>query len=137
MGAARRCSPTNIGLSLLSALCEADLGVAKPKEAMGVVENLLATVERLPKWNGHLYNWYDTATLKSLHPAYVSSVDSGNLAGCLIVLREGLHEYGRPDLAGGRTPCCAPWIFASCLIKAGNYCNRHRDGKERAYPRLV
>jgi len=99
VGCAHRCSPTNLGLCLLSALCAADLELESPEKALGLIENVLSTMERMPKWNGHLYNWYDTRTLKSLRPMYVSTVDSGNLAGCLIVLREGLLEYNRTDLA--------------------------------------
>ncbi|MBE6948306.1 MAG: hypothetical protein E7456_00455 [Ruminococcaceae bacterium] len=98
-GAAHRTSPTNIGLTLLSALAAVDLGLTDRHKALGIIENVLTTVERLPKWNGHLYNWYDTRTLKILEPAYVSTVDSGNLAGDLIALREGLIEFGENALA--------------------------------------
>ena len=99
VGTAHRTSPTNIGLSLLSALAAADLGVTSRDRALEHVENILTTMERMQKWNGHLYNWYDTRTLKSLTPNYVSTVDSGNLAGCLIALKNGLLEFERPDLA--------------------------------------
>ena len=99
VGIAHRTSPTNIGLALLSCLAAADLGLCKKDKALSLIAQTLTTVERLPKWNGHLYNWYDTMTLSVLPPAYVSSVDSGNFAGCLIALREGLLEYGAADLA--------------------------------------
>jgi len=99
VGLAHRTSPTNIGLCLLSCLSAVDLGITRPEKALGIIENILATLRRMPKWNGHLYNWYDTRTLKPLHPAYVSTVDSGNLATCLVILREGLFEFGRPELA--------------------------------------
>ena len=46
----------------------------------------------MEKWEGHLYNWYDTVTLKPLSPIYVSTVDSGNFVGCLITVKEGLEE---------------------------------------------
>jgi cyclic beta-1,2-glucan synthetase len=52
----------------------------------------LDTLERMERYRGHFYNWYDTRTLKPLHPLYVSSVDSGNLTAMLIVVREGLAE---------------------------------------------
>lgn len=99
VGVAHRSSPTNIGLCLVSALAAIDLGIARGNSALGIIENILATMRRMPKWNGHLYNWYDTQTLKPLHPAYVSTVDSGNLAVCLMTLREGLLEIGEIALA--------------------------------------
>lgn len=99
VGAAHRTSPTNIGLTLVSALAALDLGLGDRARVIGLAENILDTVESLPKWHGHLYNWYDTRTKRSLAPTYVSTVDSGNLAACLVVFRAGIIEYGRPDLA--------------------------------------
>ncbi|MCL2567857.1 MAG: hypothetical protein FWE12_00250 [Oscillospiraceae bacterium] len=98
VGIAHRTSPTNIGLALLSALAAMDLGLCPKHKALGYIENMLATMERMEKWNGHLYNWYDTRTLRPLRPVYVSAVDSGNLSGCLLTLREGLYEMGQRDL---------------------------------------
>src|SRR6266849_6288217 len=49
----------------------------------------------LERFRGHLYNWYDTHDLRPLDPKYVSSVDSGNLAGHLIVLSSACREIGR------------------------------------------
>ena len=97
-GIAHRTSPTNIGLALLSALAALDLGLCSRERAVEVISHVMDTVMKLPKWNGHLYNWYDTLTLHVLQPAYVSAVDSGNLAGCLIALREGLAELGEDEL---------------------------------------
>jgi cyclic beta-1,2-glucan synthetase len=87
---ARRTSPTNIGLALLGNLAAYDLGYL---QAGGVIERTrltLATMETLPRHRGHFYNWYDTATLEPLPPKYLSTVDSGNLAGHLLTLRQGL-----------------------------------------------
>jgi cyclic beta-1,2-glucan synthetase len=98
-GIAHRTSPTNIGLCLLSCVSAIDLGIAAEQNAIGIIRNILNTLKHLPKWNGHLYNWYDTRTLRPLHPAYVSAVDSGNLAACLMILREALTEYAYPALA--------------------------------------
>src|SRR3546814_1135067 len=61
----------------------------------------LATLESLPRHRGHFYNWYDTETLRPLHPLYVSTVDSGNLTGHLLTLRQGL-------LAQAAAPVLAP-----------------------------
>lgn len=99
VGSAMRTSPTNIGLALVSALAAADLGLAAREYAFALIENILDTVEGLPKWRGHLYNWYDIEKLESLRPEYVSTVDSGNLAACLVTLAAGAREYGRADLA--------------------------------------
>ncbi len=96
---ARRTSPTNIGMALLSALAAADLDLTPRKRAVELISHILDTVEGLDKWKGHLYNWYDTASAKPLHPRYVSTVDSGNLRGCLIALREGLYQWGEDVLA--------------------------------------
>lgn len=98
-GLAHRTSPTNIGLALVSALAAADLGLCSAPEASELIEHILSTCEKLTKWRGHLYNWYDTRSLRPLVPEYVSTVDSGNFAACLAVLRRGMEEYARPDLA--------------------------------------
>jgi cellobiose phosphorylase len=96
---ARRTSPTNIGMALLSAMAAADLDLTPRKRAVELISHILDTVEKLDKWRGHLYNWYDTSTAKPLQPRYVSTVDSGNLRGCLIALREGLYQWGEDVLA--------------------------------------
>lgn len=92
-GLAHRSSPTNIGLSLLCILAAADLNLCTRERALELTEGVLTTLESLPKWHGHIYNWYDTRTLDPLLPRCVSTVDSGNLCGCLIALRQGLLEW--------------------------------------------
>ncbi len=87
---ARRTSPTNIGLSLLADLAAHDFGYAPTGVVMARSANVLRTLEALPRHRGHFYNWYDTETLQPLPPHYVSTVDSGNLAGHLLTLRQGL-----------------------------------------------
>ncbi len=57
-----------------------------------MLENVIETINRLVKWNGHLYNWYDIRTLEPLRPRYISSVDSGNFVGYLFVVKEFLIE---------------------------------------------
>ncbi|MCD7821814.1 MAG: hypothetical protein LUG64_06365, partial [Clostridiales bacterium] len=99
LGPARRTSPTNIGLALLACLAAADLGVTEKKRTIEKIERQLDTLEQLDKWRGHLYNWYDTAAARPLYPRYVSTVDSGNLCGALIALKQGLLELGEPVLA--------------------------------------
>ncbi|MGV8940608.1 MAG: GH36-type glycosyl hydrolase domain-containing protein [Lysobacter sp.] len=87
---ARRTSPTNIGLSLLAGLAAWDFGYATVGTVMARCGNTLRTMEALPRYRGHFFNWYDTQTLQPLPPHYVSTVDSGNLAGHLLTLRQGL-----------------------------------------------
>ncbi len=99
LGPARRTSPTNIGMALLSCVAAADLELTGRSEAVELIAHMLDTVETLEKWQGHLYNWYDTSDCTPLQPRYVSTVDSGNLRGCLIALREALYEWGEGTLA--------------------------------------
>ncbi|MCR4300753.1 MAG: hypothetical protein NUV51_04010 [Sulfuricaulis sp.] len=89
---ASRTSPTNIGMSLLADLAAYDFGYICAGEFLRLAENTLATMEKLERYRGHFYNWYDTRTLKPLYPQYISSVDSGNLVGCLLTLQAGLVE---------------------------------------------
>jgi len=89
---ASRTSPTNIGMALLADLAAYDFGYIPAGECLRFVGNTLATMEKLERYRGHFYNWYDTHTLKPLYPQYVSSVDSGNLAGSLLTLQAGLVE---------------------------------------------
>ncbi|MDP2227254.1 MAG: protein ndvB, partial [Moraxellaceae bacterium] len=83
---ARRTSPTNLGLYLLSVATARQFGWIGAEEAVQRLEATFETMAELPKFRGHFYNWYDTGDLRPLEPKYVSSVDSGNLAGHLIAL---------------------------------------------------
>ncbi|HYV05511.1 MAG TPA: glucoamylase family protein, partial [Blastocatellia bacterium] len=49
-------------------------------------------------FHGHFLNWYDTKTLLPLSPQYVSTVDSGNLAGHLITLKQACVEIAEQPL---------------------------------------
>jgi len=89
---AERTSPTNMGLALLSNLTAWDFGYISTGRLLDRTRRSLDALARLERYRGHFYNWYDTQTLLPLHPQYVSSVDSGNLAGCLVALRGGLEE---------------------------------------------
>lgn len=89
---ASRTSPTNIGFALTAYLTAWDFGYISTHELLKRVGRTLDAMEKLERYRGHFYNWYDTTTLKPLPPRYISSVDSGNLAACLLVLRAGLEE---------------------------------------------
>ncbi len=94
---AHRTSPTNLGVYLLSAVSARDFGWAGTAETVERLEATLATMSGLQRFRGHFYNWYDTRDLRPLDPQYVSSVDSGNLAGHLIALANACREWiGRP-----------------------------------------
>lgn len=85
---AHRTSPTNIGLYLLSCCSAYNFGYICSKQLIERIENTLKTIEKLPKYYGHLYNWYNTISLKPLEPDYISTVDSGNLAGHLLAVKQ-------------------------------------------------
>ena len=89
---ASRTSPTNIGMTLLANLSAYDFGYCSAAQLLQRTEKTLETMGRLEKHRGHFYNWYDTHSLRVLTPRYVSTVDSGNLAGYLLVLRRGLLD---------------------------------------------
>ncbi|HEY1314013.1 MAG TPA: glucoamylase family protein [Steroidobacteraceae bacterium] len=89
---AHRTSPTNMGLYLLSAVSARDFGWSGTLDFVDRVEATFATMLRLERFHGHFYNWYDTRDLRPLDPRYISTVDSGNLAGHLIALANACHE---------------------------------------------
>ncbi len=91
-GKARRTSPSNIGLWLSSLCLGFDLGYCGVKAWFDQLEATMNTVEKLEKYRGHLYNWYDTANGKVLTPPYVSAVDSGNFLASLYVLDQYLEK---------------------------------------------
>jgi cyclic beta-1,2-glucan synthetase len=120
---AHRTSPTNMGLALLANLSAYDFGYIPFGQLVERTDKALSTMEALDRYRGHFYNWYDTQSLKPLLPAYISTVDSGNLAAHLLTLRQGLlalpdHKVLHPrffdglsdtlqilaDAAGGAAP---------------------------------
>ncbi|HEY4940424.1 MAG TPA: glucoamylase family protein [Rhizomicrobium sp.] len=89
---AHRTSPTNIGLYLLSIVAARDFGWIGTLDVLDLLEGTFATLDKLERHRGHYYNWYDTRDLRALEPKYISSVDSGNLAGHLIALANAARE---------------------------------------------
>ncbi len=87
---AHRTSPTNMGLALLANLTAYDMGYIPGGQLVRRTADTLDAMRVLERHAGHFYNWYDTRSGKPLPPAYVSAVDSGNLAGHLLTLRPGL-----------------------------------------------
>ena len=102
---AARTSPTNIGLALLANLAARDFGYLSLGRLLERTQATIDTMHRLERHRGHFYNWYETRTLRPLLPLYVSSVDSGNLAGHLLTLACGLRELAEEKILD-------PQIFA-------------------------
>lgn len=92
---AKRTSPTNIGFSLISVLCAYMNTLISRTTFDEYVYGILQRVDGLKRWNGHLYNWYDTCSGEPLYPEYVSSVDSGNFCVCLCVINKYANEKCR------------------------------------------
>jgi len=109
---ASRTSPTNMGLALLANLGAWDLGYLTAGGLIRRTQAALGTMQRLERHRGHFYNWYETRTLRALLPLYVSSVDSGNLAGHLLTLASGLRELAQES-------SLAPQIFRGLRDTAG------------------
>lgn len=110
-GTAHRTSPTNIGFALLSALGAHALGIDNGR-GLALAERMLTTMEQLPRWNGHFYNWYHTCTLRPMPPLYVSTVDSGNCAAALLAAANALRGWGQDALAARAQALCDGMDFA-------------------------
>lgn len=110
-GTAHRTSPTNMGFALLSALCAHALGIDNGR-GLALAEQMLTTMEQLPRWNGHFYNWYHTCTLRPMPPLYVSTVDSGNCAAALLAAANALRGWGQDELAARAQALCDGMDFA-------------------------
>ena len=110
-GTAHRTSPTNMGFALLSALGAHALGVDSGR-GLALAERMLTTMEQLPRWNGHFYNWYHTCTLRPMPPLYVSTVDSGNCAAALLAAANALRGWGQGALAARAQALCDGMDFA-------------------------
>ena len=104
-GTAHRTSPTNMGLALVSALGAHALGI-DDGQGLALAERMLTTMEQLPRWNGHFYNWYHTCTLRPMPPLYVSTVDSGNCAAALLTAANALRGWGQNELAARAQMLC-------------------------------
>ncbi|HWZ59243.1 MAG TPA: glucoamylase family protein [Gemmatimonadaceae bacterium] len=89
---AMRTSPTNIGLQLLGIVSAYDVGFLPGGAMIERLELVFRSLERMTRFRGHFYNWYDLHDLRVLEPAYISTVDSGNLAGHLLALKQALYE---------------------------------------------
>ncbi len=99
---APRTSPTNVGLQLLSIASAYDLGFLPCSAMIERLEQVFRSLERMERWRGHFYNWYDLSNLQVLDPRYISTVDSGNLAGHLIALKQACLAIPDEPVVDGR-----------------------------------
>ena len=97
---AKRTSTTNIGLGMIAIISAYDLKYIKINEAINLLNKMLETILKLQKWNGHLYNWYNTSTLEPLIPRYISTVDNGNFIGYLYTAKQFLVNILQNNTAG-------------------------------------
>jgi hypothetical protein len=126
---AARVSPTNVGLLLNARQAACQFGFLTTPEFVELTQCTLATIERLEKHRGHLYNWYDTQTLKPLDASpFVSSVDSGNFAASLYTLRSGAFALGR-------RPLLDPQLFAG--LRAHRHLMRFENGMHGSFAQLA
>ena len=93
-----RTSSTNIGLAIVSVISAYDLKFIELEKALSLIQKMLETICKLSKWNGHLYNWYNIKTLEPLRPEYISTVDSGNFIGYIIILKKFLLEIDDSEI---------------------------------------
>ncbi|MGJ7569010.1 GH36-type glycosyl hydrolase domain-containing protein [Variovorax sp. RB2P76] len=118
---AHRTSPTNIGMYLLATCCAREFGWIGTDALLARITASLDSVDRMQKHQGHLFNWYDTQTLKPLPPDYVSSVDSGNFAGHLVAVAQACRAFA----AQGCEPHEAP-----ALETLAQRCDALHDGMD-------
>ncbi|MES2541569.1 MAG: glucoamylase family protein, partial [Pseudomonadota bacterium] len=121
---ATRTSPTNIGLYLLSTVAAHDMGWIGQRAALQRMLDTLHTIQRMPRFRGHLYNWHDTRDLRVLEPAYVSSVDSGNLAGHLIAVAQACRAWASEPVRDDRVVRQA---MADCALIAKRSLGSHAE----------
>ena len=139
-GAAHRTSPTNIGILLLSNLAAYDFGYIPVSDLIDRTTKTLSTLDKLQRYRGHFYNWYDTRSLEPLHPRYVSTVDSGNLAGHLVTMAAGLdglviERIFQPSVFSGLASAL-DLLFQVAKDHAGTTQKQHIAPLERLRDRL-
>ncbi len=135
LAVASRTSPTNIGTALLADLAACDFGYCSVGRLLDRTRKTFGTLARMERYRGHFYNWYDTRSLKPLLPQYVSTVDSGNLVGYLLVLRAVCWNSSKRRCC--RLACSAGYATrcAFCWTRPGSSTGRRsRVGRYRFRP---
>ena len=124
---AHRTSPTNLGLYLLSVVSAADFGWIGIVEAVRRLEETLVSMGQMERHRGHFYNWYGTQDRRALEPKYISSVDSGNLAGHLVALWNACADLQHRPLLGSAWPggiADTLALVSGCLSESGSGAGR-------------
>ncbi len=124
---AHRTSPTNIGLFLTSSYAAMEFGFAGTRDFAVRSANTLNSLGRMKTYRGHILNWYDTRSLEPLEPHYVSTVDSGNLAICLLSLKQAA-------LSARQKPSCRTelWDGLACIFEILADLVRRLEGADSA-----
>ncbi len=108
-GYGRYTSASNIGVYLWAVVAANDLGLISRPEARDRIRSTLMEVQQLKRYDGFLYQWYDTTTGHVLrNPGdidctsettptfdncfFLSNVDNGWYASGLVVVRQALPE---------------------------------------------
>ena len=110
-------SPTNIGYSLLAVISAFELDIITLNKAFTMLKNIIKTIEKLEKWNGLLFNWYNIYTLKKMHPYFISTVDTGNLLANLYVVKGFAEKHNNQELVYRSTMLIEIWILLSYIIR--------------------
>ena len=135
----RYTSAADIGVYLWAVVSARDLGLVSEQQAQARIMATLTEVSHLQRYDGFLYQWYDTtngdvlsnpgqadcpAGVKGSTPAFnncffVSNVDNGWYASGLIVVREAV-----PELASLADSLIAPMNFSIFYDnRAETHCN--------------
>jgi cyclic beta-1,2-glucan synthetase len=133
---ASRISPTNLGFLLNARQVACEFGYLTIPEFAEQTSRTLATASELPRYRGHYFNWYDTQTLAPLPPAFISSVDSGNLLASLWTLQQGsLHQLTKtllpPSLADGFLDYLRALVELRAFSR-GKFSNLQRELKRKS-----
>ena len=127
-------SPTNIGMSLISVVSAYELKFISEIDTVNYLKQIINTIKKLKKWNGHLYNWYNIHTLDVMYPHFVSSVDSGNFIASLIVVKEFLFKINEFKLADDINKIIKDTDFKCLYTKDDVFSVGFNDNEERLEP---
>lgn len=124
-------SPTNIGFLITGTIIAEKMSYITFGEMIERLDNISTSIEKMEKWNGHIYNWYDCTTLKPIEPKYVSTVDNGNLAACLLTAATYIEEYKQPSYEKKMINIVASMYDTICCL------NEYVETKNKINPALL
>ena len=109
---------------MLSTLSAYDFGYIGLQELATRLQLTFESLDKLERHRGHLLNWYDTRSMQPLGQRYISTVDSGNFAACLIALKQGMAEL--------RRALPLRWQFWEGWLDHAGYVGRSRGRVQRS-----